>query len=234
MFTFTEGIPIILGMIIRFPQEKLAKELAALAINLSYNPRNAELMVQGLSRLMLRLQETNDPFLMKIIRNLSLYTCTVQTATPNGPSEYGNLRGVWSPHVKVLMKLAKSTDDQDLLVEILGTLGTSTTAAQDCTVNCCGLSVAYLSSPFACTWCCSCSEPHRGGPHDTELAASVTRMRVCSQHLSVVGAWALRERRRVGSGHVHGAGGERQNVLDVLRVFESDCACRANLARQIV
>jgi hypothetical protein len=36
-----------MGMIINFPQDTLAKELAALAINLSYTARNTEQMIQN-------------------------------------------------------------------------------------------------------------------------------------------------------------------------------------------
>lgn len=128
MFTFTEeGISIILGLIINYPKERLTKDVAALAVNLSLNHRNAELMAKdgNLTHLMLRLQQTNDPLLMKIIRNISLWTFTAQTATPNGANEYG-YRGLWSPHVKPLMQLAKTTDSQELLVEVLGTLANLT------------------------------------------------------------------------------------------------------------
>ena len=45
MFTYTEGIPIMMGMIINFPQETLPRELAGLAVNLSFNPRNCELII---------------------------------------------------------------------------------------------------------------------------------------------------------------------------------------------
>mgnify|MGYP000309270855 CR=1 FL=1 len=49
----------------------LAKELIALGVNLSLNPRNAELMVQddGLKHLMGRLFRTYDALLMKVRRD---------------------------------------------------------------------------------------------------------------------------------------------------------------------
>lgn len=125
MFTFTEdGIVIILGLIINFPRNSLAQELAALAINLSHNHRNAERMAQdgNLSHLMIRLQETKDPLLMKIIRNISNWTFNIQAASPDSTNEY-RYRGLWSPHVKSMMQLAKVSDNSDLLVELLGTLG---------------------------------------------------------------------------------------------------------------
>ena len=80
MFTYTEGIPLIMGMIVNFPQQFLAKELAALAVNLSLNPRNAEIMIsnKGLNHMMDRLSTTRDPLLLKIIRNISQWTFNLQ------------------------------------------------------------------------------------------------------------------------------------------------------------
>jgi hypothetical protein len=45
MITYTDGVPILMGLVINFPQPTLAKELAALVVNISYNSRNAELMI---------------------------------------------------------------------------------------------------------------------------------------------------------------------------------------------
>ena len=43
MFTYTEAIPITMQLVIKFPQDRIARELGALAVNLSLNARNAEL-----------------------------------------------------------------------------------------------------------------------------------------------------------------------------------------------
>jgi Kinesin-associated protein (KAP) len=64
MFAYTtEAVPILMQLILNFPQPLLAKELAALAINMSLNARNAELMCaqRGLQHLMDRVVETRDP-----------------------------------------------------------------------------------------------------------------------------------------------------------------------------
>ncbi|CAN0029655.1 unnamed protein product, partial [Choristocarpus tenellus] len=68
MFTYTEAIPIVMQLVLNFPQKMLAKELAALAVNLSLNPRNAQLMAgqRGLQHLVERGVETKDPLLMKV------------------------------------------------------------------------------------------------------------------------------------------------------------------------
>ena len=80
MFTYTDGIPILIGMVINFPQDFLAKELAALMVNLSHNSRNTELMIanKGLNLLMDRFADKRDPLLLKIIRNISQWTFNQQ------------------------------------------------------------------------------------------------------------------------------------------------------------
>ena len=52
---------------IKFPQNRVARELGALAVNLSLNARNAELMCtnKGLYHLVARVERTKDPLLMK-------------------------------------------------------------------------------------------------------------------------------------------------------------------------
>lgn len=54
-------------LVLNFPQKMLAKELAALAINISLNTRNAQLMAaqRGLHHLVDRVTETKDPLLAK-------------------------------------------------------------------------------------------------------------------------------------------------------------------------
>jgi hypothetical protein len=80
MITYTDCVPILMGLVINFPQNYLAKELAALVVNISYNPRNAEQMIsnKGLNFLMDRLADKRDPLLLKIIRNISQWTFNQQ------------------------------------------------------------------------------------------------------------------------------------------------------------
>ncbi|CAN0507618.1 unnamed protein product, partial [Laminaria digitata] len=61
-------MPIVMQLVLNFPQKTLAKELAALAVNLSLNPRNAQIMAsqRGLHHLVDRVTETKDPLLMKV------------------------------------------------------------------------------------------------------------------------------------------------------------------------
>lgn len=60
-----------MGLVINFPQDYLASELAALMINLSYNARNVEQMIanKGLNLLMDRLAVIIIMFIMLVDDN---------------------------------------------------------------------------------------------------------------------------------------------------------------------
>lgn len=130
MITYTDGIPMLMGLVLNFPQDMLARELAALMINLSYYPRNVELMVanKGLNFLMDRFADKRDVLLMKIIRNISLWTFLQQQDSATGDVNY-RYRGLWSPHVKTLLEimLEDRNPSHDLVVEIVGCLANLTT-----------------------------------------------------------------------------------------------------------
>eukprot|EP00941_MAST-03F_sp_MAST-3F-sp1_P006015 g6015.t1 len=185
-FTYTEAIPLVMQLVINFPQSKLPKELAALAINLSLNGRNAELMTKGrcLKLLIERLHKTKDTMLAKCIRNIAQWTHDEQELLDidfnqisyrsekrkgknregkrNGNSSSSSRRrddsdsdrslsrsrsnsslsdendesrrdfqqelkryaqrGLWAMHVEGFAKLAKRTDDPDLLLIVLSIL----------------------------------------------------------------------------------------------------------------
>lgn len=127
MFTYTDGMPLLMGMVVNFPQPQLAKELAGLAVNLSLNARNAEIMAsnRGLNHLMDRMMTTKDPLLMKIIRNISQWSLQSQQALDAPELNYKH-RGLWSPHIKNLCRLAVDAENHELLVEVLGTLANLT------------------------------------------------------------------------------------------------------------
>ena len=119
MITYTDGVPLLMGMVINFPQNLLAKELAALVVNLSHHPRNCEIMVsnRGLNHLMDRLSSNRDPLLLKIIRNISQWTFNQQQSCDSPELQYKQ-RGLWSPHLKLLMELATRCENHDILVEV--------------------------------------------------------------------------------------------------------------------
>lgn len=72
----TDVMDTLIGMIVNFPTNKITKELAAVVINLCLHGPNIERIIanQGLSYLMERLDSTKDHLLLKIIRNISLWT----------------------------------------------------------------------------------------------------------------------------------------------------------------
>mmetsp|Transcript_29766 Transcript_29766/g.49787 ORF Transcript_29766/g.49787 Transcript_29766/m.49787 type:complete len:947 (-) Transcript_29766:278-3118(-) len=127
MITYTDGVPILMGLVINFPQDYLARELAALMVNISYNSRNVELMInnKGLNLLMDRLADKRDPLLLKLIRNISQWTFNQQEELEAPEMQY-KYRGLWSPHIKVLMEIVMEEDGHDLLVEVFGCLANMT------------------------------------------------------------------------------------------------------------
>lgn len=127
MFTYSDGITLFMGMIINFPQNLLTKELAGLAVNVSINHRNAEIMAsnRGLNHLIDRVLTTRDSLLMKIIRNISYWSFMNQQSLDNPELQY-KFRGLWSPHIKNLCKLAVECESHDLLIEVLGTIANFT------------------------------------------------------------------------------------------------------------
>lgn len=113
-------------------KDMLARELAALMINLSYNPRVVESMIanRGLNLLMDRFADKKgqvdhwplhllsfgrnnlltsifafkiDPLLLKIIRNISLWSYNQQQELEY-PEIHYKYRGLWSPHIKLLLE----------------------------------------------------------------------------------------------------------------------------------
>ncbi|RHY22931.1 hypothetical protein DYB25_012899, partial [Aphanomyces astaci] len=126
MFTYTEAIPIVMQLVINFPQNMVAKELMALGVNLSVNGRNAEMMAQnkGLDALVQRVLRTRDVLLMKCIRNISHWSFSLQEDLAS--EKMYKHKGLWAAYVVPLLELAQSSDNHDLVVEILGTLGNLT------------------------------------------------------------------------------------------------------------
>ncbi|KAG7401244.1 Kinesin-associated protein 3 [Phytophthora boehmeriae] len=126
MFTYTEALPIVMQLVINFPQNIVAKELAALAVNLSHNARNAELMCQnrGLEALASRVFRTRDPLLMKVIRNISLWSYTLQEDLVSDKTY--KYRGMWAPFVVPFIELCINADNHDFSIEVLATLANMT------------------------------------------------------------------------------------------------------------
>lgn len=146
MFAYTDAIPIVMQLIVKFPATKrITRELAALAVNLSLNRRNAEIMAtqnKGLQHLINRVEHTQDPLLMKVVRNISLWTFQLQeemrvvapSSSPAGEEEEEESdaffdypqRGLWARHVPQLLQIATTNTSHDMLVEALGTLANLT------------------------------------------------------------------------------------------------------------
>ncbi|CAL1282548.1 unnamed protein product [Larinioides sclopetarius] len=73
LFTYTDCIPLVVKMIVEYPDATLPKYLVALAVNLAANKRNAQLMCEndGLRHLVERAFKYQDCLVLKMIRNIS-------------------------------------------------------------------------------------------------------------------------------------------------------------------
>eukprot|EP00617_Octactis_speculum_P004604 CAMPEP_0185777364 /NCGR_PEP_ID=MMETSP1174-20130828/89186_1 /TAXON_ID=35687 /ORGANISM="Dictyocha speculum, Strain CCMP1381" /LENGTH=723 /DNA_ID=CAMNT_0028465709 /DNA_START=106 /DNA_END=2274 /DNA_ORIENTATION=+ len=127
MIGYTEATPLIMQLVLKFPGQMLAKELGALAVNISFNMRVAEMMChfpktnRGLYELVERVRRTHDPILMKVIRNISEWTYSLQEEMTD-PKNYPH-RGMWGRFIdKILEVMIEGKGDRDLLVEVLGCL----------------------------------------------------------------------------------------------------------------
>jgi len=72
-FTYTECLPLIYQLIIHCPEQLVGKELVALAVNLTINPRNAETLAADdqLQELIKRAKLHQDILLFKVIKNIT-------------------------------------------------------------------------------------------------------------------------------------------------------------------
>lgn len=114
----TEGLSILMNMVINFPHDNIGKELAGLVVNLSYNSKNVESMIEnkGLNFLIDRFCDKKDPLLMKIIRNISLWSFNLQQSLESPEVNY-KCR-IWSPHVRALLDLMLEEQNPDLIYEV--------------------------------------------------------------------------------------------------------------------
>lgn len=156
ILAFTDNaVSLLMDLVIQFPHEFIPKELAAVMINISYHPKVVELMLnnRGLNLLMDRYADhKKDVLLLKIIRNVSLWTFNQQQEAESPELTY-RYRGLWSPHIKILLEILLEENNaaqdkesgpssrdrmlqlqaqqpqsscQDVIIEIIGTLANMT------------------------------------------------------------------------------------------------------------
>ncbi len=121
-------VAVVKELVLGWPRSALGGELAALAVNLSWEPRAAEALCHkaGLRRLVDRLLRHKDPLVVKLVRGVSQWSLAVQVALRDPDAEYA-LRSLWPSHVSPLAALAlEAATEPRLLVEVLGTLGNLT------------------------------------------------------------------------------------------------------------
>lgn len=110
MFTNTECIQMITNMILNSEDDQPKLELIALGINLAINGKNAQLMVENnrLQGLIKKAFRTQDPLIMKMIRNISQHDSTKEN---------------FVEFVGDFAMALNQSDSQDFVLEVIGVLG---------------------------------------------------------------------------------------------------------------
>jgi hypothetical protein len=127
MFIYTECIPLVVTLITSFPQPQLAKELAGLAINLTIHNRNVEIIAKtngAFRSLMDRALKNEDTLMMKIVRNMSVWSLEEQQKLDD-LSMY-RYKELWGPYVPNIIRMAQGTSNPDILLECVGILSNLT------------------------------------------------------------------------------------------------------------
>uniref|UniRef100_A0A7S0RCX9 Kinesin-associated protein n=1 Tax=Chlamydomonas leiostraca TaxID=1034604 RepID=A0A7S0RCX9_9CHLO len=112
MFTYTECLPRLYEMLARVQDLRNTPELIALAVNLTQNGRNAEVLCEGdrFDRLIRRAFQTCDELMFKVMRNLA-------------QQESLTVKRRFGPYIEQMVQLLKSQDvTAELFVEVLGCL----------------------------------------------------------------------------------------------------------------
>uniref|UniRef100_A0A3B4G5U8 Kinesin associated protein 3 n=1 Tax=Pundamilia nyererei TaxID=303518 RepID=A0A3B4G5U8_9CICH len=114
MFVYTDCIPQLMQMLYEHGEEEIETELISICINLAANKKNAQLMCEGdgLKMLMKRALKMKDCLLMKMIRNISQHD--------------GQIKSLFIDYVGDLAAEIKEEEEEDWVLECLGTLANLT------------------------------------------------------------------------------------------------------------
>ncbi|XP_024944929.1 kinesin-associated protein 3 isoform X2 [Cephus cinctus] len=110
MFVNTDCVPMVTDMILESEEDTIKPELIALCINLAASSKNAPFMVENnrLQGLIRKAFRTQDPLIMKMIRNIS---------------QHDSAKEFFIEFVGDFAMALKQSDSQDFVLEIVGVLG---------------------------------------------------------------------------------------------------------------
>jgi len=122
-----DAIPMLLQLVIHFPEQKVGRDLVSVAVNLSTHPRAAEIMCDTklMDKVVDRVMKTRDALLCKVVRNVARHDVSRPKLY-----EHLNKSSIRMSHwLKEFARLAQtSLDAPELLVELLGTLSSMSVA----------------------------------------------------------------------------------------------------------
>ena len=110
-FTYTDCIPLVYQLIIHCPEQIIGKELVALAVNLTTNQRNADMLAGDgqLEELIGRASKTGDALLFKCIRNIAQFNPNCLETFEQYLEQYA-------------IMVQQCGENTDLMIELLGTM----------------------------------------------------------------------------------------------------------------
>eukprot|EP00928_Gymnodinium_smaydae_P087991 TRINITY_DN72151_c0_g1_i1.p1 TRINITY_DN72151_c0_g1~~TRINITY_DN72151_c0_g1_i1.p1 ORF type:complete len:796 (+),score=199.77 TRINITY_DN72151_c0_g1_i1:119-2506(+) len=125
MAYYQDGMIMLLQLVVHFPEPRVGKDLVALVVNLATHSRAAEVIVHSglFPQVMLRVLNTRDPLLCKVIRHVSSHPEVLEPMFEMLQSDSVRM----SKWMNEWMRLAISgVDNPDLIVEVMGTLANIT------------------------------------------------------------------------------------------------------------
>lgn len=110
-FAFTDCIPLVYQLIIHCPEPIVGKELIALAVNLTSNQRNAEMLSTDgqLDEMIARASKFGDTLLFKCVRNIAQFNPQCHETFVQHLEDYA-------------MMVQQCGENTDLMLELLGTM----------------------------------------------------------------------------------------------------------------
>jgi hypothetical protein len=111
LFTYTGAVSLLRDYLLQVDRLRDTPELIALAVNLTQNTRNAEILCEngGLEKIVDKALSLHDDLLFKVIRNISQGSLAVKKQ--------------FKPYLSRLLDLLRTDINSNVLVEVLGTLG---------------------------------------------------------------------------------------------------------------
>lgn len=127
LFSKCDGMLFLCECVLNFPKPQLARELAALLVNVTWSIENVDFILnkEYFKPLLAKAIKSQDSLLMKSIRNITEVTRKMQDNLEK--DKIYKYKGMWSKYIGATLKLLTNKDiSQDLQLELLGIMSNIT------------------------------------------------------------------------------------------------------------